>query len=95
MKKMVIVIGLFLSGCSDEPKTTGDYVILENKGELRRSEVKKTGVYCTSGWYRSIDNFVLRSDGTAVDGIFKYRWFLRESGNPENKIWFDQNCKEL
>lgn len=96
-KHLILLAALFATGCSDNKTIAtpeGDVILLYHRGEFKKTEVKKTGAYCTVAWYKSIDNFVLHRDGTALDNAFEYRWTLSEFGNEIDKIWFDKNCKE-
>jgi hypothetical protein len=96
VKYLILISLIFLTACSNtSPTSQGDIVLLYRNGEFKKVEVKKkTGAYCTVAWYESIDNFALKSDGTAIDGVFNYRWTLSEFGNEADKIWFNKNCKD-
>lgn len=95
-KYLILIVLLGLTACGDDKiTTTNDMILLYRKGEFKKAEVRKTGVYCTTAWYKSIDNFALKRDGTATDGGFEYRWTLAEFGNPLDQKWFDKNCKEV
>lgn len=96
IKYLMLGLTLFLVGCSDNKITeTNDIILLYRKGEFKKAEVRKSGAYCTVAWYKSIDNFALRRDNTAIDGSFDYKWTLNEFGKPIDQQWFDKNCKEV
>lgn len=77
MKKCLIVLAsLILSGCGeilpDVPGTP--QVILIRDGQMETSGVYKFGGYCWVAWYHGIEHIILKSDGTANDPPFQYRW---------------------
>lgn len=102
MKYLILALALLVSGCNETvsvPNKTDvsnktDTVILYRDGEAKRSEVTKFGVYCAVAWYKSIENLLLRRNGTITNRPFQYQWSLKEFGNEEDLIWFDKNCKE-
>lgn len=71
-----------------------DTVVLLRNGEAKKSTMSKMGAYCTVGWYRSIENLLVKRDGTITNSPFNYKWTLNEFGSDLDKTWFDANCKE-
>ena len=99
---MLILLCLPLIGCDDDddgqpPAGTKNSVILFSRGEAKTSSVKKIGQYCWVDWYKGIEKVLLKSDGTAADPPFKYRWERNVPG-PSDKAadleWFKANCAE-
>lgn len=95
MKKYLILFFLLLTSCANQVKETSDSVILYKDGDFRKSEVIMYGVYCTAGWYKTLDHLYLKSNGTIDDGPFHYTWTLNEFNSEADKIWYAKTCKEL
>ncbi len=92
---IALFFAIIMSFKNTDSISEANTIILQKNGELKKSEVRKFGVYCTAGWYRTIDNFYLKSDGTASDGPFNYRWTLHEFNSEQDKFWFNKNCKDV
>lgn len=90
--KYIMPLLLLLSACNNI--SSNDTVILYRKGEVKKSEVTKIGVYCGVSWYKYLEQLLLRDDGTVYNPPFEYKWTLFEFNSEQDKIWFKANCKQ-
>ena len=75
----------------------GDVILYSDMGQVQTSHVNRIGPTCWVAWYAGIEKVVLRSDRTAVDGVFHYRWTLDTPGPDDpaaDEAWFAANCKD-
>jgi len=93
MKYIAICVLLLLSACDDglviQPK---DHVILIRDGKMEVSAISSYGQYCWVAWYEGIEHIILKSDGTADDPPFHYRWEpLKLSERESRDVLFQRN----
>lgn len=75
---------------------TYDTIVMYRNGEFKKAKVIKFGVYCTASWYSyATDNVYLKSNGTATNGPWDYKWTLLEFNSEQDKLWYNKNCKEI
>lgn len=97
MKYLAICFLFFLSACDDDrairPK---DQVILIRDGQMKVSGISKYGRYCWVAWYDGIDHMILKSDGTASDPPFFYRWEPLKLSERESRdaVYQRNDCHE-
>lgn len=72
MKWLAIFSVLTVAGCS--AYSWEDSVILIRNGTMEISGVSRYGGYCWVSWYHGIEHVILKSDGTAEDPPFHYKW---------------------
>jgi hypothetical protein len=105
MRNALMIFALCLGGCDraanflerHDPTSIGTVVLFDDNGQIELSAVGKIGPRCWVAWFKGVNRVILRSDGTAVDGILKYRWTLDREGPDDitaDQAWFKKNCAD-